>query len=92
MDDRLAAVGRIARLAVTFMATSLLASCTVIRLHHDGTNSIEHSGSAEAGSGLAGRACAKARARRVEVVSTVKKDGSAPQGKERYVTTFRCIY
>lgn len=92
MDDRLAAIASVARLAITFVAASLLVSCAVIKLNHDGTNSIEHSGGAETGEELAGRACAKARALRAEVVSTVKKDGNAPQGKERYVTTFRCIY
>lgn len=78
-----------ALLAVTL---SLLCGCTVVKINHDSTNSIEHKGGEEAGKELASRACHKARAVRAEVLSTVKKDPTASEERALYVTTFRCIY
>lgn len=73
-------------------ATSLLVGCTVVKINHDGTNSIEHSGGDDVGAELANRACHKAGAMRAEIVSTAKKTDSGQQSEGRSVTSFRCIY
>ena len=80
------------RTAVFWLAGSLLAGCTVVKINHDATDSVEHAGGEETGRELANRACHKARAVRAEVISTVQKEGAAQDDKGRYVTTFRCLY
>lgn len=80
------------RIAYLLVATSLLFGCAVVKINPDSTDSVEHAGGADVGKNLANRACHKAKAVRAEVLSTVKKDPTLPEGKGRYVTTFRCIY
>lgn len=80
------------RIAVLLLATSLLSGCAVVKINPDSTDSVEHGGGPDKGKELASRACLKAKAVRAEVLSTVQKDPTAPEGKGRYVTTFKCIY
>jgi hypothetical protein len=80
------------RIAFFLAATSLLVGCAVVKINPDSTDSVEHGGGPQTGRDLANRVCHKARAVRAEVLSTVKKDETAPEGKGRYVTTFKCIY
>lgn len=89
-------ITRACGVAVLASAASLLFGCTVVKINHDGTNSIEHAGGDDVGVQLANRACHKARAVRAEIVSTVKKDDKKADSEKpdegRSVTTFRCIY
>jgi hypothetical protein len=80
------------KLALIASVASLFAGCAVVKINHDGTDSVEHSGGEDVGKQLANRACKKAGAARAEIISTVPKDDSAPEGKGRSVTSFRCIY
>lgn len=73
------------------VACVLLSACTTIKINHDDTTSITHSGDAEAGRQLAERACLKAGRSKAEVVATVNKNPNLPAGSGRQVTTFRCI-
>ena len=70
----------------------LAAGCAVVKINHDATDSVEHSGGEETGKELANRACHKAGAVRAEIISTVPKNDSAKPGEGRSVTEFRCIY
>jgi hypothetical protein len=81
-----------ARIAILLCAASLCIGCAVVKINPDSTDSVEHGGGEDVGRNLANRVCHKAKATRAEVISTVKKDDKAPEGKGRYVTTFRCIY
>jgi hypothetical protein len=67
-----------------------LSACTTIKLNHDNTNTIGHSGGAAEGKRLADRACAKAGETSAVIVSTANKDASLPAGEGRQLTTFRC--
>jgi hypothetical protein len=78
--------------AAALMVVALLSGCAVVKINPDSTDTVEHGGGPDVGKDLAGRACRKAKAVRAEVLSTVKKDESAPEGKGRYLTTFRCVY
>jgi hypothetical protein len=80
------------RTMVLWMTGALLVGCTVVKINHDATDSVEHAGGEETGKQLANRACHKARAVGAEVISTVQKEGAAEDDKGRYVTTFRCLY
>ena len=80
------------RITTLLLAISLLFGCAVVKINPDSTDSVEHGGGPDKGKELANRACHKAKAVRAEVLTTVKKDPSAPEGKGRYVTTFKCIY
>ena len=92
MNTRMSSLTMGARLAVLLSVTSLLIGCAVVKINPDGTDSVEHGGGEDVGKDLANRACYKAKALRAEVISTVKKDDKAADGKGRSVTTFRCIY
>lgn len=89
-------IARAFRGAVLASAASLLFGCAVVKINHDGTNSVEHSGGDDVGLELANRTCHKARAVRAEIVSTVKKNDKKADSEKpdegRSVTTFRCIY
>lgn len=83
--------------AMIAVATSLFAGCAVVKINHDATDTVEHSGGEEVGAQLANRACTKVGAVRAEVISTVKKDDAKQEDSEkpdsgRSVTSFRCIY
>ena len=80
------------RRAILVTACILAASaCTTIKLGGAGdTNTIEHAGGATEAKELADRACHRAGSGRGEVVSTVNKDPSLPEGSGKQVTTFRC--
>ncbi|MFC4314271.1 hypothetical protein ACFPN2_34725 [Steroidobacter flavus] len=77
---------------VVIAVAATLAGCAVVKINHDATDSVEHSGGEETGKELANRACHKAGGVRAEVISTVQKDEAAQGDKARYVTTFRCLY
>ncbi|MDY6946655.1 MAG: hypothetical protein SXG53_13115 [Pseudomonadota bacterium] len=80
------------RAAVVCLTALALAGCAMVKINPDSTDSVEHGGGDGTGQQLANLACHKAGAVRAEIIETVKKDESAPQGKGRYVTTFRCLY
>lgn len=80
------------RAVVLYWSLALLVGCAVVKINKDDTDTVEHGGGDETGQQLANLACHKARAVRAEVIETVKKDESAPEGKGRYLTTFRCLY
>jgi hypothetical protein len=93
VNARIARIPSLAlRAAVLVLAASSLFGCAVVKINHGDTDSVEHSGGEEVGKELANRACHDARAVRAEVISTTRKDDSEPEGKGRYVTSFRCIY
>jgi hypothetical protein len=88
MNTRCAAVVTGARAAALLLPVSVLLGCAVVKINPGSTDTVEHSGGAEVGKDLANQVCARAKAVRAEVLSTVEKEA----GKGRYVTTFRCIY
>ena len=90
--DSFASFLRTSRTAAFLLAIPFLFGCAVVRINPDSTDSVEHAGGADVGRDLGNRACRKAGAVRAEVLSTVKKDDALPEGKGRYVTTFRCRY
>lgn len=83
---------RLRRGAVLASLVCSLLGCAVVKINHDATDSVEHAGGDKEGVELANRACHTAGAVRAEIISTVKKDDSAPPGEGRSVTSFRCIY
>ena len=76
------------RAALLLAPLCALLGCAVVKINSGSTDTVEHSGGAEVGKDLANQVCARARAVRADVLSTVEKEDS----KGRYVTTFRCIY
>lgn len=76
------------RAAALLLPLCLLPGCTFVKINPGSTDTVEHSGGAEEGKVLANQVCARARAVRAEILSTVEKEDS----KGRYVTTFRCLY
>jgi len=79
------------RLAALLAACTLFASaCTIVKINPDDTTTIEHEGGAEVATDLSNRACRRAGQQRAEIVSTVNKDASLPDGTGKQVTTFRC--
>jgi hypothetical protein len=76
------------RAAILLLPLSLLLGCAVVKINPGSTDTVEHSGGAEVGKDLATQVCARAKAVRADVLSTVEK----ADNKGRYVTTFRCIY
>jgi hypothetical protein len=75
-----------------FLAAFLLAlsACTVVKINPGGTTTIEHEGGADVAKDLATRTCRKGGEQTAEIISTVNKDASQPQGTGKQVTTFRC--
>jgi hypothetical protein len=73
------------------VACALLSACTIIKVNHGDTNTIEHEGGVEAGKDLAIRACHRAGGQSAEVVSTVNKNADLPPGTGKQLTTFRCV-
>jgi hypothetical protein len=88
MDARIVPAATALRAAVLLLCSCLAAGCTYVRINPGSTDTVEHSGGAEEGKVLANQVCARAKAVRAEIISTVEKEA----GKGRYVTTFRCIY
>lgn len=66
------------------------AGCTVIKINHGDTETIEYDGDVEVAKDLTTRACRKVGQQSAEIISTVNKDPALPPGKGRQVTTFRC--
>ncbi|HEY6641403.1 hypothetical protein [Povalibacter sp.] len=69
---------------------ALAAACTTIKIDHGDTNTIQHTGDAAKAQELVDRACHRSGSGRGEIVSTVNKDPSLPEGTGTQVTTFRC--
>ncbi len=89
MDTRITSPATAVRAAALLLLSScLVPGCTYVRINPGSTDTVEHSGGAEEGKVLANQVCARAKAVRAEILSTVEKEA----GKGRYVTTFRCIY
>ncbi len=77
----------------TFLAVVCVllgAACTTIKVDHGGENEIVHEPGTGKAQELADRACRLAGSGRGEIISTVNKDPSLPDGTGRQVTTFRC--
>ena len=79
------------RLAAVLAVCALFASaCTIVKINPDDTTTIEHDGGAEVAKDLSNRACRRAGQQSAEIISTVNKDASLPDGTGKQVTTFRC--
>ena len=79
------------RLVGLLAVCALFASaCTIVKINPDDTTTIEHEGGAEVAKDLSNRACRRAGQQSAEIVSTVNKDASLPDGTGKQVTTFRC--
>lgn len=79
------------RSVVVVTASVLLSACAIVKINHDGTNTIQHRKGVEGGKELAARACAKAGHQIPDGISTVNKDASLPDGEGWQLTTFRCV-
>jgi hypothetical protein len=78
------------RVAVV-LASALLSACAIVKINHDGTNTIQHRKGIEGGKDLANRACAKSDSQIADIISTVNKDASLPDGQGWQLTTFKCV-
>lgn len=79
------------RLVGLLAICALFASaCTIVKINPDDTTTIEHEGGAEVAKDLSNRACRRAGQQSAEIISTVNKDASLPDGTGKQVTTFRC--
>lgn len=79
------------RLVGLLAVCALFASaCTIVKINPDDTTTIEHDGGAEVAKDLSNRACRRAGQQSAEIISTVNKDASLPDGTGKQVTTFRC--
>jgi len=77
--------------AAVVLASVLLSACAIVKINHDGTNTIEHRKGIEGGRELAAQACAKAGHQVAADISTVNKDASLPNGQGWQLTTFKCV-
>lgn len=78
------------RMAALLAMCMAICACTIIKINPDDTETIEYSGGPEVAKDLTTRACRKAGQASAEIISTVNKDPSLPEGTGRQVTTFRC--
>jgi hypothetical protein len=78
------------RTIVVAMLCIAVSACAIVKINPDDTETIEYKGGPDVAKDLTRRACNKAGQPSAEIISTVNKDPSLPEGSGRQVTTFRC--